>query len=101
MFPEGLLRFVNLYLNSGIREKIEKSCNNFGVDTRYLYYNRLLDSFLSTEFKDQSLYKRVSDLPREEVLRAIKALDYLLGMSPRNGNEYLLNVYRRRFFNKN
>ena len=93
MFPEGLINFINLYLDTGIREKIENLCNEYGKDTRYMYYNMLLSNFLNTEFEDQTEYKKINDLPEEEKMLAIKALDYNLGMGEGNGNEYLLKVY--------
>ena len=97
MFPKGLVRFVNLYLDSGIREKIELSCNIEGKDMRYTYYNCLLDHYLNTKFEDQTYYNSVKDLPQKELEMAVKALDYFLGMGPGNGNEYLYNIFNSRY----
>ena len=100
-FNPGLISFIHKFLDTGIREKIEKQCSIGGqlydkkYDMRYRYYWGLINALLNTEFKDQSEYKKVDDLPQDQKIKALDALGRLLGMNPHNGNEYLVNVYNK------
>ena len=100
-FPKGLLAFIDLFYDTGIREKVERMCHEGGVlhergvNMLVRYCRALLKVFLATEFEDQSEYKGIADLPEKEVRRAINALGYKIGMNPHNGNHNLLDIYKK------
>lgn len=100
-YPEGMKNFVNLWLETDIHLRIQKECGPKGIyyqpdsDMRLVYYYYLVNKFLNTEFQDQSIYKKVRDLPREDRYLAIDCLSYFLGMNPHNGNYHLLQIVKK------
>ena len=77
-YPKGLIRFVNIFLDQGVQKK----------DKQLLLY-----TFLKTEFEDQTEYKRVCDLPEDQIILAIKALEFVLGIQTWNG---LYDIYKKK-----
>ena len=100
-FPEGLNNFVNSYLDDGVYKRIMKECSTGGkyydkrYDMRIRYYQYLILHFLNTQFEDQTIYKRVKDMPKEDQRMAVDCLSYHLGMNPRNGNIYLEQIVNK------
>lgn len=100
-YPDGMKNFVNIWLKQGIQGEIQRMCGpnkklwQENSDMRFIYYYHLIKTFLNTEFQEQSIYKKVKDLPKEDRYLAIDCLGCYLGMNPHNGNVHLLQVVKK------
>lgn len=75
----NMIKFVDLFLKSNIHEKLERRVkDNHGTADQSWYL--LLKAFLYTEFKDQTRYARVLDLPEQDKLLLIDYLSCQLGL---------------------
>jgi len=100
-YPEGMKKFIHQWLGKKWHREIEDMCRpgkklwRENCDMRYIYYYHLINTFLNTEFQDQSIYKRVRDLPIEERFLAVDCLGCYLGLNPHNGNIHLLQILKK------
>ena len=100
-FHPGLWNFVQSYLDA-------TDINAFQHKHVDQYYINLIQDFLDTEFawketpnlpKDM-MYKRVKDLPQEDIYQAVDCLGVSLGWGPKFPSKYISNAYRiyKRYF---
>ena len=96
-FPDGLMRYCILFINDNktiIQLQLEAQINP-EIDMRYKYYQLLINKFLDTPFKDQSIYKSIRYMPLKEQILAVECLGHSLGMNPHNGNVHLLQIIEK------
>lgn len=103
-FPKEMVRFVDLYMDQlnfpvffANYRKIDTIADNNRV---FRMWSALIRHFLKTEFAlksgEEPQYKRVEDLPPEELYKTLDCLGISIGVNPHTGGYSFAELYQKR-----